>query len=119
MSRAIRDHISHPELIAGDVHELAVDQYMAVAHHLAGLEWRAGKAQAPDGGRQSKLEKPEEVEAGIAVHPLRFLKGVAELLFQQVVVAADDLLGQKLLAIFGLSPVLEVGPVLTGRVSPL
>ena len=53
-----------------------------------------------------KLQKSQEVKSGVARHSLCLLKGVRKLLLEQVVVAADDLLGQELLAILGLSSVL-------------
>ena len=110
------DDIADLELEGRNVYDLSVDQDVAVANHLSGLENRLCVAKSPDCGGESELKESKEVERGVAAHSLSLLKRVGELLLEHVVVAADDLFGQKLLAVFGLSSILEVRAVLTERI---
>lgn len=86
------DDIADLELEAGDVHRSTVDGDMSVGDHLPRLENRSCVAEPPDRSREAELQESQEVQAGVAVHSLRFFKRAVELLFQHVVVAADDLL---------------------------
>jgi len=106
------DDISDTELIAANVDDLAVHSYVTVRNQLSSLENCLGKAESPHNGGKPQLKEPKEVEAGIAVHPLRSLEGIAELLFEHVVIAADDLLCKQLFAIFRLPSILQVRSVL-------
>ena len=53
------------------------------------------------------------------MHAGGFLEAVVELLLQHVIVAADNLLGQKLFAVFGLPAILEIGTVLAHWIGAL
>lgn len=94
------DDVADFQLEARDVDNSVVDQDVAVRNHLSRLEWRSGIAESPHSGRQSEFEQAKEVQAGVARHSLRLREGVRELLLQDVVVTADNLFGQELLAIF-------------------
>jgi hypothetical protein len=100
------DRIANLQLEARDVDESAVHHDVAVADHLSRLENCLCKAQSPHSCREPELEKPEEVQAGVAGHALSFLERVQELLFEHVVVASDDLLCEKLFAVLGLASIL-------------
>lgn len=111
--------IADLELERCDVDDSAINQDVAVAHHLSGLEDRLCITESPDSGCESKLEEAKEVKAGVATHSLCLLERVRELLLEHVVIAADDLLCEELLAVFRLSSILEVRTVLTERVCAL
>lgn len=113
------DHIANLQLETGNVDQLTVDHDVAVRNHLSSLENGSGIPESPNGGGESHLQKSKEVEAGVAAHSLRFLERVRELLLEHVVVAADDLLRQKLLAILGLASILKVRTMLPGWVRSL
>lgn len=113
------DDVADSNSVARDVDDLAVHRDVAVRHHLSGLENGVCKSQSPNDGRKPKLEQAKEVEGAVPVHSLRLLKGVAELLFHHVVVASDDLLGQKLFAVFARSLVAKVRTVLSSRIRAL
>lgn len=84
--------IANAQLVAANVDNLAVNRDVAVGNKLSSLEDRLRIAEAPHNGGESQLKESKEVEAGIAVHPLSSLKGVAKLLLKHVVIASDDLL---------------------------
>jgi len=110
------DDIADLQLEGSNVNDLSVDGDVAVADHLSGLENGLCISESPDCSCKSELEEAKEVERGVAAHSLSLLERVRELLLEHVVVAADDLLGQKLLAVFGLPSILKVRAVLTERV---
>jgi CBS domain-containing protein len=110
------DDIADLQLEGCNVDNLSVDHDVAVADHLSSLEDRLCVSESPDCSCKSELKEAKEVKRGVAAHSLRFLKRVRELLLKHVVVAADDLLRQKLLAVFGLPSILEVWTMLTERV---
>lgn len=116
LSIANFDDIADLQLEGSNVNNLTVDSDVAVADHLSGLENRLCVSESPDCSCKSELEEAKEVKRGVAAHSLSLLERVRELLLEHVVVAADDLLGQKLLAVFGLPSILEVWTVLTERV---
>lgn len=111
--------VANFKLERSDVNDLSVDHNVAVADHLSSLEDGLCVSKSPDCSSKSKLKEAEEVERGIAAHSLRFLKRVRELLLKHVVVASDDLLCQKLLAVLRLSSILKVWTVLTERICSL
>lgn len=113
------DDIADSELEARDVDKSAVDRDVTVADHLSSLEDASGIAKSPNGGAQAELKESKEVEAGIAAHSLRLLEGVAELLFEEVVIASNDLLCKQLFAVLRLSSLLQVRTVLSGRIRSL
>jgi len=108
--------VANLELEAWDVHDAAVHKDVAVIHHLPGLENRAGISESPDARSEAQFEQSQEIQAGVAAHSLSLLERIRELLLEHVVVAADDLFGQKLLTVLGLASILKVRPVLAGRV---
>jgi len=108
--------IADLQLEGCNVDNLSVDHDVAMADHLSSLEDRLCVSESPDCSCKSELKEAKEVKRGVAAHSLRFLKRVRELLLKHVVVAADDLLRQKLLAVFGLPSILEVWTMLTERV---
>lgn len=89
-----RNHISDAAGVAGDVHNFAVHKNMAMADHLPRLEDRASIAKPPNLSGKPEFEQAQEVKARVAVHPSRFFERVAELLFKEVVISADYLLGE-------------------------
>lgn len=113
------DFISDLKLETRNVDDSTVNQNVAVIDHLSGLEYGSSVAESPNACCKPELKQSKEVETGVATHPLSFLKGVRKLLFEHVVIAANDLLGQQLLSILRLSAILQVRTVLTGRVCPL
>jgi hypothetical protein len=113
------DDVSNFKLETRNVHDCAVHQDVAVVHNLARLENRASIAQPPNDGGESQFKESQEVQAGVAVHTLRLLERVRELLLEHVVVAANDLLGQQLLAVLRLPAILEIRTVLAAWVLPL
>ena len=110
------DFVSDLQLEAWDVNNSTINQDVAVVNHLSCLENCSSVTQSPYTGSKSQLKKSQEVEAGIAAHSLCFLERVRKLFLKEVVVAADDLFSQELLAVLGLSAVLKVGAVLSGWV---
>lgn len=89
---------------------------MLVSDHLPSLENGARIAESIDLGLESHFQKSQEVESGVALHSASPFKCFAELLFKHSVEPPDDLLGEKLLAVFGHSSVAKVGAVLSRRV---
>lgn len=94
------DHIANFKRVAGDVHNIAVHRDMAVAHHLSGLENCFCIAKSPHGGGETKFEQAQEINSGVAVHSLGFLERAVKLLFEHIVIAANDLLLKQLIAVF-------------------
>lgn len=113
------DDIADLQLEGSNIYNLTVDSDVAVADHLSGLENRLCVSESPDCSCKSELEEAKEVKRGVAAHSLSLLERVRELLLEHVVVTADDLFGQKLLAVFGLPSILQVWTVLTERVRAL
>src|SRR5437588_12412048 len=89
------NRIANFKLKAWNVYQGAINHYVAVRHQLTCLENCSRITEPPHHGLQSKLEQAQKVKARIAVHALSFLKRVVKLLFQHVVVAANDLFGQE------------------------
>lgn len=113
------DHVSNLHDIARNVDDLAVDQDVAVADHLASVEHGFRVAETPDDRAESKFEQSQEVQTSVAVHVRRLIKGASELLFQNVVIASDDLLREKLFAVFAGAAILQSWAVLTGWIRSL
>lgn len=114
------NNIANLQLERWDVDHLSIYHDVAVADHLSSLEDRLCVTQSPNRSCESEFEKSEEVKAGVAAHSLGFLKRVRELLLEHVVVAADDLLREKLLTVLGSSVVvLLVRTVLAKRILSL
>ncbi len=113
------DHVSNLHDVARNVDDFTVDQDVAVADHLASVEHGLREAETPDDGAESKFEQSQEVQTSVAVHVGRLVKGTSELLFQHVVIASDDLLCEKLFAVFAGAAILQSWAVLTGRIRSL
>lgn len=119
VSVANGNHIPDLQGVACDVDDLAIYRNVAVADHLAGLEDGLRVAQTPNRGGKSKFEQTEEVDSRITVHSLSFLKRAVELLLEHVVITADDLLLQKLVAVFARALVAVQQAMLAVRVLAL
>jgi len=108
--------VSDFELEARYVYHSTVYENVTVVNHLSSLEYGFRISKSPYARCESQLKKPQEVKARVAAHPLCLFEGVRKLLLKHIVVAADYLLGQKLLTVLGLSAILQIRSVLAGRV---
>src|SRR5439155_24346767 len=96
------DDIAVPQLVGGDGHPAAVDAEMAMADELTGGEHGRHELGTVDDDVEPALEQADQVLAGVALAPRRFLIDAAELALADVaVVALEPLLGHQLLAIVG------------------
>ena len=78
---------------------MAIHLDMAVAHQLAALGARSSEAHAIDHVVQPALQHVQHVVAGDALHGAGLLKQIAELAFEQLIIAARLLLFPELQAI--------------------
>src|SRR5580765_5133150 len=99
---ADRDHVVRLDLVAGDVHALAVDLEVAVANELAGLRARCGEAEPVDDVVETRLQHAQERLAGDPLALRRLLVVRAELLLEQAVVPARLLLLAQLEQVLAL-----------------
>src|SRR5262245_56599318 len=96
-----RDHVAFAHRVRRDVHLLAVDQKVSVAHELPRLRTRGGEAEPVDDVVEATLEQLQQRDAGDAAGPLGRLEIAAELIFEHAVDALDLLLLTKLQAVAG------------------
>ncbi len=119
ISVADLDDVANFHSVTWNVHQVAVNKNVAVGDDLAGLIDRIRPAHSVNNRLKSHLKQPKEVQAAVAVHALSLLKRAAELLFEHAVMAADNLLRQKLLAVFRCALVFALRAMLTHRVRSL
>lgn len=110
------DDVTNSAGVARDVHEFAVHKDVLVGDHLPGLENGACISESIDLGLESHFQESQEVETVVALHAACSFKRFAELLFEHSVIPSDNLLGEKLLTVFGHSSVAHVGAVLAGGI---
>ena len=109
-----RDHVVRANLVRGDVDAAAVDEPVAVADQLARLPARGSEAETHEHVVEPPLEQPQQVLAGDARLAGGLLVVAAELLLEQLVVAPGLLLLAQLLPVLRLAH--APAPVLAGRV---
>ena len=96
------DHVADLHAHARDGDALAVHGDMAVADELTRRKYGRHELGPVDHGIETPLQQPDQVGAGIALHPDRLVVDAAELLLGNIaVVAAQLLLGLELHAVVG------------------
>src|SRR6266568_8285423 len=96
------DHVARLDPEARNRHAPAVDLDVAVTDELPGGEHGRHEFRPIDDGVEPALQQPDQVRAGIALHPDRLLVDAAELPLGDVaIIAAQLLLGAKLHAVVG------------------
>ena len=93
------DHVVRLHQERRDIHPAAVHLDVAVANHLAGLRAGGAEAHAVNDVVQAALQHVEHVLAGDALHAAGLLEQIAELVFEQLIIAAGLLLFAKLQAV--------------------
>ena len=79
-----------------DIDAFSVHANVAVAHQLPRLRARCPEADAVNGVVEPPLQHAEHVLAGNALHAAGLLEQIAELVFEQLIIAARLLLFAKL-----------------------
>src|SRR5207247_2040450 len=96
-----RDHVAFLHRVRRDVHLLAVDEEVPVAHELPGLRTRRRQAEPVDDVVEPPLEKLQQRHARDAARPLGRLEVAAELILEHAVDALHLLLLAELQAVAG------------------